>query len=185
MQNKLVKDLMVPIADYAVVPEDATIREALLALDRAQQFLAPGREHHRAVLVADKRGGIIGKLGYLAFLRGLEPKYNVVGDVEKLANVGVSVEIITMMMESYRFWQDDMSIICRRAKSIRVKDVMRPIEESIDENQPITEALHRIIMWQSLSILVKRGETVVGIVRLSDLFAEIADAVKSQRCEET
>jgi len=184
MQSKFVRDLMLPLDEYAVVPEDATIREALFALDKAQQYVQPGKEPHRAVLVTDRSGRIIGKIGHLAFLRALEPKYNIMGDVEKLANVGVSVDLINKMMESYRFWQDDMSMVCRRAKSIRVKDVMRPAEESIDENQTLTEALHRIIMWQSLSILVKRGEKVVGIIRLSDLFAELTGVVKSAVCDD-
>jgi len=120
MESKFVRDLMLPLDEYAVVPEDATIREALFALDKAQQYVQPGKEPHRAVLVTDKSGRIIGKIGHLAFLKALEPKYNVMGDVEKLANVGVSVDLINKMMESYRFWQDDMSMVCRRAKSIQV-----------------------------------------------------------------
>ena len=33
MKTIIVKELMVPIKDYATVPRDATVREAVLALD--------------------------------------------------------------------------------------------------------------------------------------------------------
>ena len=36
MKTKLVKDLMVPLSDYATVSEDATLNEAVLALKQSQ-----------------------------------------------------------------------------------------------------------------------------------------------------
>jgi len=50
---------------------------------------------------------------------------------------------------------------------------MSPVSEGIDENASITEAIHQIIVLQLLSLLVKSGSNIVGIVRLSDLFHEV------------
>jgi hypothetical protein len=58
---------------------------------------------------------------------------------------------------------------------------MIPVTESIDENALLTEAIHRIVLWQTLSILVTRGGEVVGILRLSDLFDEISCHVCDSR----
>jgi CBS domain-containing protein len=55
-----------------------------------------------------------------------------------------------------------------------MKDVMRPMTEQVDVNDTINEAIHKIIMWQILSVLVTKGEKVVGILRLSDLFDEVS-----------
>jgi hypothetical protein len=38
-------------------------------------------------------------------------------------------------------------------------------------------AIHKIIMWQCLSVLVKRGNEVVGILRTSDLINEIENCI--------
>ena len=55
---------------------------------------------------------------------------------------------------------------------------MRPVTESIDENASLCEAIHKIVILQTLSILVKRGREVIGLLRLSDLFDEIARQMK-------
>ncbi len=67
MENKYVKDLMFPIDEYAVVNEEATLYDAFVVLEKAQQNLPKGQQRHRAVVVADKNFNIIGKLGYLGF----------------------------------------------------------------------------------------------------------------------
>ena len=77
------------------------------------------------------------------------------------------------------FWQDRISANCLRAGSMKIKDLMIPATECIDEDAPLTEAIHKIVMWQTLSILVKREGEVIGILRVSDLFAEIADNIRA------
>ncbi|MFH0766137.1 MAG: CBS domain-containing protein [Calditrichota bacterium] len=179
MKSKLVKDIMLPLTEYAVVSEDATLLEALKALDKAQDRLPPGKQPHRAVLVVDRKNQIIGKLGHHGFLQALEPKYGLLGDMDRLSRAGLQVEFINSMMENYRFWQDDLTDICRRAQTIKVKDVMKPVDVSIDENSNLAEALHRFILENTLSILVSRGREIVGILRMSDLFTEISNYVKN------
>ncbi len=179
MDTKRVKDLMVPLDEYAVVPEEATLLEAVIALEEAQKRLPDGRAPHRAVLVTDKNKRIVGKVGQLAFLKALEPKYNVLGDLEMLARAGVQAEFISSMMENYQFFQDNLTDLCWRGRNIRVRDVMRPVAEHIDENASLREAIHQIIMLQTLSILVTRGSDVIGLLRLSDLYEEVAMQMKN------
>ncbi|MDP8240588.1 MAG: CBS domain-containing protein [Candidatus Hatepunaea meridiana] len=179
MAEKTAKELMLPISEYAVISEDATLLDALKALDQAQVNLLPDRQPHRAVLITNKDGKIIGKLGHLGFLKALEPKYSVLGDVEHLAKSGLSSEFINSMMSNYRFWSESKSDICSRACNMKIKQVMHAVEESIDENSSLPEIIHQMVMWQTLSILVTRNKEVVGILRLSDLFTEVADIIKS------
>jgi CBS domain-containing protein len=173
MKNKTVKDLMIPLENYASVHQDATLLDVALEMQKSQDKLTPGMQPIRAVLVVDHNNSIIGKIGHLAFLKALEPKYNKIVDFEKLTRVGVSPALISSISDNLRLWEDDLSSINKRASSIRAVDAMNPVSESIDENASITEAIHQIIVLQLLSLLVKSGSKIVGIIRLSDLYDEV------------
>jgi len=62
MKKKLIKELMVPLAEYATVSEDATLFETIMALEKAQEKFDQSRYRHRAVLIYDKEGDIVGKV---------------------------------------------------------------------------------------------------------------------------
>ena len=179
MYGKRVKDLMVSLDEYPLVSQDTTLREAVLVLEEAQTRLVGRRQPYRAVLVVDEKNRIVGKIGQLAFLRALEPRCNVIGDLESLAVAGVSEEFLSSMMEHYRFFQERLSDLCARSSRVLVKDVMRPVTQSVDENATLRETIHRIVMWQTLSLLVTRDNAVVGLVRLSDLFDAVAEQLKA------
>jgi len=184
MQTRQVKDLMLPLDEYAVVPRSATLRQGLATLARAQQKIPAGKPLHRAVLVTDEAGRIVGKLGQIGFLKALEPKYETIGDLEELALARLSDDFISSLMDTYRFWQDSMDDLCRRANRIQVGQVMSPIDASIEEGKSLSEAIHQFVMRQSLSLLVTRQGQAVGILRLSDLFLEVARFVTSVECPE-
>ena len=173
MEIKIIKDIMIPIENYASVNQDSSLYDALIAIRKSQEKLSSDMQPIRAVLVVDDNNNIVGKMGHAAFLRALEPKYNNIIDFEKLTRAGVSAAFISSMTDNLRLWQDDFVSICRKASTIKVKNAMSPVSESIDENASITEAIHQIIVLQLLSLLVKSGSNIVGIVRLSDLFHEV------------
>ena len=178
-QARYVKDLMLPLDHYAVVQENATLIEAYCALEEAQKKLPAGAPPSRAVLVTDRHGKIVGKVGHLAFLKALEPKYDKMGDLGTLSRVGLSSDFITNMMENMNLWKEDFADICRRANTAKVREVMHPVTESIDEEAHLSYAVHKIVMFQTLSLLVTRGNQIIGILRLSDLFNEVGEQLKS------
>ena len=53
--QKYVRDVMLPLDEYAVVSEDDTLFDAFLALEKAQKKRPPGRQKHRAVLVRNMK----------------------------------------------------------------------------------------------------------------------------------
>jgi len=63
MDSRRVKDLMVSLDQYPVVPEGATLHEAVLALEQAQKNLPPGRQPYRAVLIVDDKIRVCESLG--------------------------------------------------------------------------------------------------------------------------
>lgn len=169
---------MVPLDEYPTITDDASLLEAILAFEEAMRTRDRSRQPYRAILIQDKAGKIIGKIGQFAFLKALESKQNMLGDMGKLAVAGVSNEFINMMMENMQLFNDNIFDLCRRAAHRNVKEVMHPISEQIDENAPLGEAIKNIITYQTLSILVTRNGKAVGLLRVSDLCQQVAVEMK-------
>ena len=53
MKEIRVKDIMVPLEEYATVHEDSSLADAVYALEKAQKAFDVSREKHRAILVYD------------------------------------------------------------------------------------------------------------------------------------
>ena len=180
-EQKYVIDVMLPLEEYAIVSEDDTLYDAFIALEEAQDKRPEGRQKHRAVLVMDKDNNIVGKLGHLGFLKALEPGYKNLGQLDIVSKAGLTKDFITSMMKDFELLQDDLDEIQKKTKTIKMKDVMRPMTEQVDVNDTINEAIHKIIMWQILSCLVMKGGKVVGILRISDLFDEVSRNILKDR----
>lgn len=164
------RDLMRPLDDYAAVPGDGTLRDAVRILKEDRVRLLSGGHPPRAVLVVDSERRVIGQMGHLDFLSALEHQYRLLGDPDTLSRAGVSAELVDSSTDYLGFWQGSLPDICKRARSIKVTDLMHPITESISEDAPLSEAIHKIVMWQGMRILVTRGSEVIGVLRLADLF---------------
>lgn len=177
-----VKDIMLSLSDYAVVGEDETILDALRELQASQERLPPDRQPHRAILVKDKRGVIVGKLHHFAFLRALVPERKAMGEAAIMDRAGVSDDLRDSSMKMLDFLTADLVNVCERAKSVTVRDVYTTTTISIDENAPLAEAISRFLRHQTLSLLVTRGGKTVGILRLSDLFDELARQIMQGDC---
>ena len=183
MKSIRVKDLMIPVEDYAAVGEDATLHAAVLALEEAQDRFKKGRYAHRAVLVFDKNQHIVGKLSQLDVIRGLEKGYRKIGDLSAVSRTGFSPAFVKSMIEKYSLWQEPLNQICGKAAHLKVKDVMyTPTEgEYVKEDASLDEAIHQLVMGYHQSLLVTRNGEIVGILRLTDVFDEICNLIKA--CE--
>lgn len=181
MRTVLVKELMVPVEAYATVPVGANLNEAILALEKAQATLDPMQHRHRAVLVLDEGGNVLGKLTMKSILIALEPNYGNLEGIGVLFRSGYSPDLIKDMLEKNALWLEPLDFLCQRATSLKVSDFVQPPEESefVDENASLSEAVHQLIIYPYISLLVKRGDKVVGVLRLSDLFAAVCDKIKT------
>lgn len=178
-----VKDLMVPLQEYAVISEDVTLFEAVCALEESRMRFDSRGYRHRAVLVRDSKGIIVGKLSQWDILSSLEPKYNKISDLKKLSGFGLSAEFLRSMIDRYELWQCPLDDLCRKASDVRVGDIVSsPVEgEIIDSEGSLNQAVHQLIMGHHPSLLVKHNDQVVGILRLSDVFEEVAKRMKACR----
>ena len=85
------------------------------------------------------------------------------------------------MLAHYQLWEKPLNDICRKAFSVRVKNIMyTPTEgEYVDEDASLGEALHQLLMGHHPSLLVTRGNDIVGILRLTDVFKAVCEAIKT------
>ena len=175
MKNYTVKELMVPLEEYATVSKDASLYDAVLALDKAQQEFDTSRYTHRAILVYDESKKIVGKLSQLDVLRALEPKYREMTERTGTARYGFSKKFMQSILDQYDLWAEPLADICKRAPQIKVSTVMyTPGEkEYVDENATLGEAAHMLVMGHHQSLLVTKDDEIVGILRLTDVFAAV------------
>ena len=82
MQSIKVGELMVPVAEYAAVSEEATLYDAVLALEEAQQKIKQEHQKYWSVLVLDKNQRVVGKIGRWDILMAIEPRYKRVKELE-------------------------------------------------------------------------------------------------------
>jgi CBS domain-containing protein len=182
MKSRKVKDLMVPLEEYATVSEDSSLYEAVLALEEAQNRFGKDRYKHRAILVYDKNEKVVGKLSQLDVIKGLEAGYKRL-ELKGVSHTGFSPEFIKSLIKQYGLWSKPLEEICTKAADIKVKDVMyTPTEgEYVREDATLDEAIHQLVMGKHQSLLVASQNRIVGILRLTDVFMEVCDLVKACR----
>jgi CBS domain-containing protein len=180
MKTIKVKELLVPLEDYATVSQEATLLEAVLALEKAQAALDPSRHKHRAILVLDESGKVVSKITMKNILVVLEPNYGKVDGTGVLERSGYSPDLIRSMLVDNALWTEPLQFLRERATKLKVSDLVQaPAEgEYIDDNATLGEAIHQLIVYPYHSLLVTSGDEVVGILRLSDVFTKICDIIK-------
>ena len=181
MKTILAKELMVPIEEYATVSQDANLYEAVMALEKAQLAFDPSKHKHRAVLALDSENNVVGKLTLIDILMALEPKYGQLDATEVLSRSGHSPEFIKDLLDDNLLWSESLQFICSRATERHVSDFMETPADGvyIDENATLDTAIHQLVMCHCESLLATREDKVVGVLRLSDVFAKLSDEIKT------
>jgi predicted transcriptional regulator len=178
-----VKDLMIPLSKYATVSQEATLYDAILALEKAQSELGRTPYPPRAILILDKKNQVVGILGMWDVLKGLEPKYAEITFPDAISRSGFSPDFLRSMLDRYGLWGKPLRDLCGKAARIKVKNLMStPSEgERVAEDASLNEAIHQLVMCRCQSLLVTRGKEIVGILRLADVFKEVCETTKT--CE--
>jgi CBS domain-containing protein len=185
MKTQKVKDLMVPLAEYATVPETATLLEAVKALKKAQAAFGKQRDRHRAILVIDANNHIVGKLSQHDVLEALEPNYKEMRNQSEdgaIHRLGLSDTFFQKTLEQYHLWENALEGLCRKAIDLKVKRVMYAPDkgEFVKQSATMDEAIHRLIIGRHHSLLVtadRDPREIVGVLRLSDVFEVVGDSM--------
>lgn len=185
MKSYQVKDLMVPLSEYATVPEGATLLEAVKALETAQSAFNQKRYRHRAILVIGKNNHFVGKVSQHDVIEALEPNYREMrnsvnhGSMHRL---GFSDDFFKSTLEQYHLWEKALENLCEKAVHLKVKNIMyTPGKgEFVNEQASLDEAIHRLIIGHHHSLLVtadRDSREIVGVLRLTDVFEFVSNAM--------
>ncbi|MBG0789806.1 MAG: CBS domain-containing protein [Desulfovibrionaceae bacterium] len=160
-----VKELMIPVADYQTLGEDASLGDVAAALNASK---------HRDILVVDKDGSFVGVLTMGDFILALEPNYRKLNkknlDTDILSN-----RLVAEQFKEFNLWGDSLSNICSKAVRIKVTDAMHVPEEGhyIDGDSDIQHGVHMYMVGTPQPLIVRGNGNVIGVLRMSDVFAEI------------
>lgn len=189
MKSYQVKDLMVPLSEYATVSEAATLLEAVNALKAAQAAYNQKRDRHRSILVIDDNNHFVGKLSQHDVIEALEPNYK---DMKKsveagsIHRFGFTDDFFKTTLEQYHLWEKALEDLCRKAANLNVRNIMYSPDKGqfVKESANLDEAIHRLIVGHHHSLLVAADRDVreiVGVLRLTDVFEFVNNAM--QECE--
>ncbi|TKB10001.1 CBS domain-containing protein [Desulforhopalus sp. IMCC35007] len=176
MHQHLAKDLMVPISEYATVEIGTPLIEAIQALEVAQGMYTESKYQHRAVLVLDKSGNVVGKITQIRALKAIEPDFDFLHDIEDIKKFKFSEDYLVQLRTVYR---EKSKIIntetLTAAANKKVEEFMQDHSpgEYIDENGSIDQAIHKIVSGKHLSLLVTNGDRITGILRVADVFTAV------------
>jgi CBS domain-containing protein len=180
LKTKIVKDLMVPLSEYATVDVGATLQDAVLALRKAQEEKRGKKYLHRAVVVLDEDGKtVLGKVSMVDILRSLEPKYGEMLSEKKSLHLGFTAAFQRTMIEQLRLWEEPMEHLCQKSVDLKVNSFLTtPLEgEIIDAGSTLDEAIHLLVLGYHQSLLVMEDKAIIGILRLADVFEVVTDKI--------
>ena len=152
MEEKHLMDIMIPLKDYAVVSQEATIREALKITKESSERLSPEKVRHLGILVKDEEGNIVGKLTQADILRGLVQDYKV-SDKTFLGR-------------------------CKALRDKEVHEFMTTVTLTVDVNEELVHALQILETSGHRGLLVTgEGKKPLGMLRLTDIYQLVKETI--------
>ena len=179
----IVKDLMVPVGHCGTVHQDMTVRQAIRTLKetRDKQRATKAAFKYRVLLVLDDDNRVVGKLGHSEIVMNMDPIYQTLEDSEEIAHTstaGLSQTLLKSLLRWDSLWNESFEQRCQRVLNLTVKSCMciAITDECVLETDSLEVAIHKLAIYRQQSLLVVGVDGVVGILRLTDVFEQIAQA---------
>jgi len=95
----------------------------------------------------------------------------------------VSADFLKSELRKYGLWGDALDDICKKAGDLLIKNMMSvPDENQITEvGASLNEALFQMVITGNDYLFVRNGETMAGVICLSDVLTHIYDTIKACR----
>jgi Mg2+/Co2+ transporter CorC len=177
MRDTLVKDVMIPIADYVTVKKEHNLTDVLLAFEKKRQ--THGGHAHRDAIVVDEGGRFVGKVTIIDIFRSLEPNYRKVRREQK--GYTLTDGFVKEAIKEFKLWMEPAEDICQRGSKVTVAEAMHVPEKSeyIKEDDNLEKALNYYVMGVHQPLIVKKGEDVTGVLRFGDIFEIVRERLLS------
>ncbi len=167
MNNKLVKEIFVPILEYPHIKESTSVKEAFRVLRKSFE----DGKGYRSILVVNDKNQLKGLLAMSDLIQAVEPRFLKVVKPDTYQGPPLEYPALTLI------WQELFSEGCKKEAKKPVKEVMNPVHSTITLEDSIAKAAYLLIMTNARVLPVIDKERVIGVVRLVDIFNEIARIV--------
>lgn len=167
MQGKRVRDFIIDHFLFPHIPYWFSLREAIIVMREA---LSSTTTCFRPIvmLVFDEKYNLVGTLTHVDILRGLEPTY--LKPVDKLE--GHKEPELPLAVIDELLFKD-----CKRMAEKPVSSAMTPVKYFVTPEDPITKAAYIMLHTNQIVLPVLENRRLLGVVRLLEIFEEIAKTV--------
>ncbi len=168
MKEILVKDVMIPIANYVTVKPDNHLPGLLRAIE-AKRLTEEGHAHRDAIVIDDK-GRFVGKVTMIDIFRALDSGFRKVRS--KRDEKTLTDHFVQKAVRELNLWMDPVETVCQRGSKVTVGEAMHKPDESefIQEDDSLEKALSYLVMGVHQPLIVKKGNDVTGVLRFGNLF---------------
>lgn len=173
---------MIPIGNYSTVSKDATLKDAVLSLRKSYCEMETGmctEAGPRTILVIDESKRLVGILDFRSFLRTLIPELTG-GLSGKLAALGVTMTFAQADAPALDESKSGFSARVIKNAETKISDIMLKTKGTIDADASLMEALKMIYQNRITILPVYQGDTLVGVLRDTDLFLALSDILEQR-----
>jgi CBS domain-containing protein len=163
--QKKVREVMIPLEDYPHIPQWFTLRQAV-AIVRESAIKYAGVFKPRAVLVFNEDHRLVGILTLRDLVKGLKPEF-------LQGEVPFAAEIDELLGPDFK-----------KQAERPVSEVMAPVKASVQADDSLLKALYLIIKENVGTLPVLEEDRVLGMVRLTELFLEVSQAILAKTADE-
>jgi CheY-like chemotaxis protein len=177
-EEKLVRDIMIPISEYTTIIEDQNVEEAIRKLWESFSAVSatngPMPARHLSIIVFDGEDRIKGILSILDLLRAIMPPYLSIAKPFPADSIQYSP----------MFWRGAFKREVDLLAGRRVKEIMSPAPMTIEYDANLMEAAYIMVTQNPRRMVVMRKGEVAGVLREQDLFFEIQRILENRQNRE-
>lgn len=176
---KKVRDLLVPLSEYASASVDDSLRQAVPKLRKLYCQIEEGRctqAGHRNILILNQSQELVGILSFKSIIEALVPE--IAGGIATRLE---SAEISIAFAQADALDLDEARASFRarviRNAETKVKDIMLKVRGTIQADADLMDAI-KLMYRNKITVLpVYEDKELIGVVRESDLFLAVADVL--------
>ena len=166
-EERLVRDVMIPISEYTTITEDQSVGEAVKKLRESfsaavctSRVMETG---HRSIIVFDRQGKLKGMLAIVDLLRAVMPAYL---SAPKPSTADA-------IQYSPMFWRGAFDREVGSLAKRPLGEIMSPAPMTIRDDSNLMEAAYTMVTEKMRRMVVMRNGEVAGVIREQDLFFEM------------
>ncbi|MDI6801903.1 MAG: CBS domain-containing protein [Thermodesulfovibrionales bacterium] len=165
--DKKVGQLFVAISDYPHINENGFVKDAFQILRKNFQ---EGKGYRR-ILVLDGENRLKGLLGVADLVKAAAPGFLKASKPDAFQGLQIDYPALSLI------WQELFSEKCKEETKKPVKEAMQKIGATVSMDDPVAKAAYVMITANTPVLPVMDAGKVVGVIRLQDVFNEIADVI--------